>query len=101
MIDDFMLTTFDNPFDPFTDYDQWLKWDLINLNCQCYLARETIYSEVASDSVNDLETCLAMKRIVEKYPKIYRIVGPNGKTVDPKSIKDPYSEQIVALGEGS
>ena len=22
-----MLTTIDNPYDPYTEYDQWLDWD--------------------------------------------------------------------------
>jgi hypothetical protein len=25
--EDYMLTTVDNPFDPFTQYDQWYWWD--------------------------------------------------------------------------
>lgn len=24
---DYMLTTYDNPFDPFTEWDQWYSWD--------------------------------------------------------------------------
>lgn len=24
----YMLTTFDNPFDPFTQWDEWLVWDM-------------------------------------------------------------------------
>jgi hypothetical protein len=101
MIDDAMLTTFDNPFNPFKEYDQWFKWDFLGFNCQGTLANEAIYSDVASDSVNELETLLAMKRIVKKYPKIYRIVDENGNTVDPDSITDPYDQEINAPVEGS
>lgn len=25
---EYMLTTFDNPFDPFTQFDEWLVWDM-------------------------------------------------------------------------
>lgn len=24
----YMLTTYDNPYDPFTQWDQWLMWDM-------------------------------------------------------------------------
>ena len=24
----YMLTTFDNPFNPFTQFDEWFQWDL-------------------------------------------------------------------------
>jgi hypothetical protein len=27
---DYMLTTVDNPFDPFTQYDEWLAFDIKN-----------------------------------------------------------------------
>lgn len=26
-ITEYMLTTVDNPFDPFTEFDEWLAWD--------------------------------------------------------------------------
>lgn len=75
MDDDYMLTTYDNPFNPFTEFDIWWKMDhLLRHNCCEILANETSYNKAASDEVNDHEILLAMDRIVEREPMIYRKV---------------------------
>lgn len=28
--EEYMLTTYDNPFDPFTQWDEWYAWDMRN-----------------------------------------------------------------------
>ena len=72
---DIMLTTFDNPFDPFEDFDRWWKQDLLlGHDCCGRLAREAMIRNVASDELNDQETIRAMKEIVEQEPMIYKIV---------------------------
>lgn len=72
---DFMLTTFDNPFNPFTDFSRWWKEDLLlGHDCCGILARESNVSDVSSDEVNDKAVVEAMKRIVEREPMIYKIV---------------------------
>lgn len=72
---DSMLTTFDNPFNPFVDYNRWYKEDmLLGYNTCGYLARESNVSDVASDEVNDKAVVDAMERIVKRYPTIYKIV---------------------------
>ena len=39
---DSMLTTFDNPFNPFTEFDRWWKEDLLlGHNCCGLLANES------------------------------------------------------------
>ena len=72
---DSMLTTFDNPFNPFTEFDRWWKEDLLlGHNCCGLLANESNVSDVASDEVNDKAIIEAMERIVKKEPMIYKIV---------------------------
>lgn len=72
---DSMLTTFDNPFNPFNDFVRWWKEDLLlGHDCCGTLARESNVSDVASDDVNDKEIVEAMNRIVKRDPMIYKIV---------------------------
>jgi hypothetical protein len=80
---DFMLTTVDNPFNPFNEFESWFKTDLILgwKTCQL-LANEANTSEIASDSVNEIEILEAMKRIVSEYPLIYQIISNTGEIVE-------------------
>ena len=72
---DSMLTTFDNPFNPFTEFDRWWKEDLLlGHNCCGLLANESNVSDIPSDEVNDKAIIEAMERIVKKEPMIYKIV---------------------------
>lgn len=72
---DSMLTTFDNPFDPFTQFNRWWKEDLLLGHDTCgTLAREANTSDVASDEVNDKYVVEAMNRIVKRDPMLYKIV---------------------------
>lgn len=72
---DSMLTTFDNPFNPFTEFDRWWKEDLLlGHNCCGLLANESNVSDVTSDEVNDKAIIEAMERIVKREPMIYKIV---------------------------
>lgn len=72
---DSMLTTFDNPFNPFTEFDRWWKEDLLlGHNCCGLLANESNVSDVSSDEVNDKAIIEAMERIVKREPMIYKIV---------------------------
>lgn len=74
-MDDPMLTTFDNPFNPFTNFTRWWKEDLILGHDTCgALARESAVSDVASDEVNERYIRSAMNRLVEREPTLYRIV---------------------------
>ena len=39
-MNDYMLTTIDNPYDPFTQWDDWYKFDMVKGYDTCgYLAR--------------------------------------------------------------
>ena len=72
---DSMLTTFDNPFNPFTEFDRWWKEDLLlGHDCCGLLANESNVSDVSSDEVNDKAIIEAMESIVKRDPMVYKIV---------------------------
>lgn len=48
---EYMLTTVDNPFDPFEQFDSWYAWDVGHGYHSCaLLARITIFSDELSDA---------------------------------------------------
>jgi len=50
----FMLTTLDNPFNPFTQYDEWYSYDVSKgYNTCAYLARVALSSELDEDKAID------------------------------------------------
>lgn len=71
------LTTFDNPYDPFTQFDQWFLFDVTKGHNTCdYLGRIARTSEQLSQEENDLEVERAIDEIIgldfmNKYKKVY------------------------------
>ena len=66
---DYMLTTVDNPFNPFTDFDHWITFDTFNRYNTCgLLDRMTITSDELFDEQqsNDLEA--GMNEIINNDP---------------------------------
>lgn len=74
-----MLTTLDNPYNPFTNYDEWLAFD----EQQGYytnglIARLTDYSDELSDDEQEKTIEEAMNTIVSdnfygaQYKKVYK-----------------------------
>ena len=65
-MEDCMLTTTDNPFDPFTQFEEWYVYDTQKgYNTCSYLARIAKTSEELSDSENDSILNQAMQEIVD------------------------------------
>lgn len=61
-----MLTTIDNPFDPFTQFDEWYNFDTLNGYNSCsYLARIAKTSPDLPDSINQVEIEQAIDEICE------------------------------------
>lgn len=59
-----MLTTTDNPYDPFTDFDNWYNFDESRGYHSCaYLARIAKTSDDLSDEENSLEIKRAIDEI--------------------------------------
>lgn len=72
---EFMLTTVDNPHDPFTDYDEWLAYDLREHrpDTNSLLARVLISSDELSEEEQDAAVEAAIDEIVREDPDlIYR-----------------------------
>lgn len=71
-----MLTTIDNPFDPFNDYDNWLRYDEEKGYNTCgYLARIAKVTDDMSLKEEDQEIERACDEIIDLNPLgIYRKV---------------------------
>lgn len=69
-----MITTIDNPFNPITDYDHWLQWDMDKgYNTVEYLARIARTSEQFSDKENEEEVERAIDEIISyDFMNIYK-----------------------------
>lgn len=73
--EEFMLTTYDNPFNPFDDFEIWWKFDLrLGHDCCGVLAREALTSELYSDEVNNKIIKDATDEIVKRNPTLFRKV---------------------------
>ena len=59
----YMLTTVDNPFDPFTQFDEWLAWDTkAGYNSAALLGRVA----VVSDSLSEPDQALAIQGAIDE-----------------------------------
>ena len=64
-----MLTTLDNPYDPFTQFDLWLQYDIDKGHNSCaYLGRIAETSDELSDEENAEEIERAIDEIVKYDP---------------------------------
>lgn len=71
-----MLTTFDNPYDPFTNFNEWFHYDLEKgYNSCAYLARVSRTSEEFTEQENNLQIEKAIDEIIQFDPfNIYKKV---------------------------
>lgn len=69
-----MLTTIDNPFNPFDDFDSWFSFDVEKgYNSSAYLARIARTSEQLSDEENNSEIERAIDEIIKyDFMNIYK-----------------------------
>ncbi len=73
--DEIMLTTFDNPFNPFTEFDAWFKEDhRLGHNCCELLDLISADSIVSSEELKERDTRYAIDKIVNDQPTIYKKV---------------------------
>lgn len=70
------LTTFDNPFDPFKEFNSWFLFDIEKGYHSCaYLARIAKTSDQLSEQENDEEVERAIDEIIKyDFQNIYRKV---------------------------
>lgn len=74
---DYMLTTVDNPFDPFTQWDEWFSYDeTMGYHTCALLARVTYTSDELSESDQDLAVQLAVHEVArENVSGMHRLVS--------------------------
>lgn len=68
------LTTFDNPYDPFEQFDSWNRFDTDKGYCSCaYLDRIARTSDQLTDEENDREIERAIDEIIKyDFRNIYK-----------------------------
>lgn len=76
MASEYRLTTVDNPYDPFKQFDSWLLYDVDKgYNTCAYLARIAKTSDQLSEKENDEEIERAMNEIIKyDFMNIYKKV---------------------------
>lgn len=66
------LSTFDNPFDPFEDYERWLAYDISHgYNTSNWVANVAKTSDLLPIEDNNLEVERAIDEIVNIDPNFY------------------------------
>ncbi len=76
-----MLTTTDNPYDPFDNYDEWWAYDFrVGHHTPGYLARIAVVSDELSEADQSRAIELAIDEIVSEninglYKKVTREIG--------------------------
>ncbi|WNN94592.1 hypothetical protein SEA_LEWANDO_89 [Arthrobacter phage Lewando] len=78
-----MLTTHDNPYNPFTHYREWYRWDTDHgYHSAAYLARITITSDELSEADQELAIEQAITEILIEDPLlIYKRVTKESQEV--------------------
>jgi len=76
--DEYMLTTIDNPYNPFTHWDEWFAYDeLAGYNTSGLLARIAVTSHELSETDQNIAISNAIDEIVrENYLGIYTKAYP-------------------------
>ena len=72
---EFKITTFDNPFSPFTQFDEWYTFDIQKgYDTLGILDRMTLSSRNLSESDQQRILEDSIFNLVKMFPKIYKIV---------------------------
>lgn len=85
----YMLTTYDNPYDPFDDFTKWFLWDTEKgYNSCAYLARVV----ADSDSFDDEEENVAISEAIDSiiacdFMNVYCKVKKNGDKLEFVDVK--------------
>jgi len=86
-----MLTTIDNPWNPFTHFEEWLHWDTAaGYHTTEYLARIAVFSDDLSEADQSLAIENAIDEIVEE-----NVLGIYIKASPPAP--DASTEQQVSM----
>mgnify|MGYP000087116949 CR=1 FL=1 len=76
-----MLSTIDNPFDPLTQWDEWLAYDEDNgYYTNCFLSRviDSLFGDI--DDYNEEDQGIAIEKAIDEIVK-YNVHGVHKKLV--------------------
>ncbi|GHU53263.1 hypothetical protein FACS1894132_04960 [Clostridia bacterium] len=78
----YALTTFDNPYNPITQFDDWYNFDMDKGYSTCsFLDRIALTSNQLSDEENNLEIARAIDEIIKyDFQNIYKKVKQEVKS---------------------
>ena len=87
MEEELMLTTIDNPYDPFNQFDQWYTWDETHAigrpSCCRLIGVMSARSNALSDAENHEETKKVIAEIIKTDPfGIFTVVSRNFNNKD-------------------
>ena len=93
-----MLTTVDNPYDPFEDFEKWYIWDELNsvgrLSCCRIIGALCPTSVSLTNEENDRQIEQTIFEIVERDPTHqYSVALPGGRKVGGMEENDEKSEK--------
>lgn len=76
--EEMMLTTVDNPYDPFTEWDNWFAFDEQCGYHTCgLLARLALTSDSLTDEANEQAINDAIQDILNLFPTLYKVAKRN------------------------
>lgn len=85
-----MLTTRDNPHNPFTDFDRWYQYDIEHRYDTCgLLARIAKTSDEWSPADIEEETLRAIAFIVATMPDMYMAIDEEGNEMTAEPTAEP------------
>lgn len=92
-----MLTTFDNPFDPFEQFTSWFLFDTEKGYNSCsYLARIARTSDQFTEEENDKEVERAIDEIIKyDFRNIYKKVTKKEKTAQSELLCDSFNNSMT------
>ena len=92
-----MLTTFDNPFDPFEQFTSWFLFDTEKGYNSCsYLARIARTSDQFTEEENDKEVERAIDEIIKyDFRNIYKKVTKKEKTAQSELLCDSFNNLMI------
>lgn len=80
-MDEYMLSTSDNPFNPYTHWDEWWAFDVgAGYHTSAYLARVVR----SSDELSPYDQSLAIKEAIDEILE-YNLTGNYIKVPEPKA----------------
>lgn len=81
-MDEYMLTTSDNPFNPYTQWDEWYAFDVAaGYHTSAYLARIVR----SSDELSESDQSLAIKEAIDEILE-FNITGNYVKAYEKKPV---------------